>query len=167
MDTGSQFHRRSVKNELTPDDRLALLQFRTWMEEKRFSLRPVAKMIGISHHALAYIVNGKRMPKPATARLIAAFLDARKAADLQTLKPRQRPAVARIDGRESCPFCASASPRLQYQCDGRQTTYWMACNRCGARGPLGESEAIARERWLLRPELGDLLSGTPKGENVT
>lgn len=46
-----------------------------------------------------------------------------------------------------CPFCRSRSGDLM--ADTGHGSWWIVCETCGSRGPLGTSEASAWELWGL------------------
>lgn len=47
------------------------------------------------------------------------------------------------DGATDCPFCGAGETEID-------VGYTVACRACGARGPQGPTEDIARERWQRR-----------------
>ena len=61
---------------------------------------------------------------------------------------------------ELCPFCGSRSAKIQSRAIrsqtfvenfgyeyGKRTKYYIRCKKCNARGPLANSESVAREFW--------------------
>jgi Lar family restriction alleviation protein len=55
-----------------------------------------------------------------------------------------------IERAAPCPFCGSQ--QLEVPMTGRYSTlYQVVCEICYAKGPYGDHEAKAVERWSIRP----------------
>ena len=56
------------------------------------------------------------------------------------------------DSLASCPFCGNFDLEAEQDDGSAEETWVVWCERCNARGPMGETEAEARELWDTRSE---------------
>lgn len=154
MERADNRRQENIRKSLNLEEQLTLMKFRTLMQQERCSLRPMAKLIGISHYALSYIISGKRLPKASTVRLIAEFLDSGLfpySTDRQAT-PRRKVSFATesLYQTQRCPFCGSEHNKLQFRTDGDDIVYWVTCVSCHARGPKSKERTQATEKWSRR-----------------
>jgi Lar family restriction alleviation protein len=146
--------RENVRKSLNSEEQLTLMKFRTLMQKERYSLRPMAKLIGISHNALSYILSGRRLPKASTVKFITEFLDSGifPSTVSSIMKPRSKVNFEASSAHESqgCPFCGSASNKLQFRTEGDEIVYWITCSTCHARGPRSNDRSRACKQWARR-----------------